>query len=150
MEKPSKNSQSAERPSLDYILLAFLKICKTLGFDKEPMYEFNEKNIKTIKYYLDIPFNVVFGEEKYKTLAEKASAIFYFVTSNQSFPNGNKRTGVILTLLFLIWNGKFLKVSPEDLYNFSLFIANNHKNPDEDLKLVNKFIEENLIDFIPQ
>lgn len=150
MEKLSKSLQSVERPSLDYILLAFPKICKTLGFDKEPMYEFDEKNIETIKYYLDIPFNVVFGEEKYKTLAEKASAIFYFVTSNQSFPNGNKRTGVILTLLFLIWNDNFLKATPKELYDFSLFIANNHKNTDEDLILVNKFIEENLVDFIPQ
>ncbi|MBR3204482.1 type II toxin-antitoxin system death-on-curing family toxin [Candidatus Saccharibacteria bacterium] len=147
MEKLSKSSQNAERPSPDYILTAFPEICKRLGFDKEPMYDLNDNNIKTIKYYLDIPFNVVFGEEKFKTLTEKASAIFYFATSNQSFPNGNKRTGVILTLLFLIWNNKFLKATPEELYNFSLFIANNHKKADEDLKLVDEFIRKNLVDF---
>lgn len=147
MEKLSKNLLNVERPSFDYVLTAFPEICKQLGFDKEPMYDFDEKNIETIKYYLNIPFNIVFGEEKYKTLSEKASSIFYFVTSNQSFPNGNKRTGIILTLLFLIWNGKFLDVSPDELYEFSLFIANNHRNTDDDLRIVNDFIGKNLIDF---
>ena len=147
MEKPSKSLPSAERPSLDYVLFAFPKICQALGFDKEPMYDLNQENIANIQYYLDIPFNIVFGNEKYATLVEKASAIFYFTTSNQSFPNGNKRTGVILTLLFLVWNNKFLEASPDELYDFSLLIANNHKNPETDLLLVQKFIKDNLVDF---
>lgn len=145
MEKLSKSSPNAKLPPLDFILISFPKICHILGFDEEPMYPFDKQNIKIIEYYLNLPFNVVFGKEKYKTLAEKASAIFYFITSNQSFPNGNKRTGAILTLLFLIWNDYFFKSEPDELYDFSIFIANNHKNPDEDLKKVNDFIKKNLV-----
>lgn len=146
MVKLSKNSPSVRRPSLDLVLVIFPEVCKELGFDKEPMYDFDDENIGKIKYYLDLPFNVVFGKEKYKTLEEKAAAIFYFVTSSQAFPNGNKRTGIILTLLLLIWNGKYLKVHPDELYDFSLTIANNHTDTTKGLALVTEFIERNIAD----
>ena len=146
MAKRSKNSLSVKRPSLDLVLVIFPEVCKELGFDKEPMYDFDDENISKIKYYLDLPFNVVFGEEKYKTLEEKAAEIFYFVTSSQAFPNGNKRTGIILTLLLLIWNDKYLKVHPDELYDFSLVIANNHTDTTRGLALVTKFIEKNIAD----
>ena len=49
---------------------------------------------------------VVFGQELYPSLYEKAAALCRGIIADHPFVDGNKRTGIISALLFLERNGK--------------------------------------------
>ena len=62
-----------------------------------------------------------------KRLANTQKAILFCrTTKNHLFPNGNKRTAVILTLLFLAINHHWLVMSSDDIYALSLKIAKSN------------------------
>ena len=50
---------------------------------------------------------------------------------NHPFVDGNKRTAVTATGLFLIQNGCQIDTSNDELENFTLRVANNHTTLDE-------------------
>jgi death-on-curing protein len=50
---------------------------------------------------LDAPRANPFGVEQFPTLAEKSARLLYGVTKNHSWSNGNRRMGLLLTLVFL-------------------------------------------------
>ncbi len=144
----SKNSLKHKKPSLESVLYILEEVNTLPIFGSEPMYELNKKNIEQIKSALEIPFVSFFGEEKYKTLEGKAASIIYFVSKNHAFPNGNKRTAIILMLLFLAENGKWTTFSSEELYDFSLKITSNpNKNHEERIREIAETLKDNLKDF---
>ena len=51
------------------------------------------------------PTTAVFGEERYPRLHEKAAAYCFFIIRNHPFVDGNKRTGFLAGLHFLLKNG---------------------------------------------
>lgn len=51
------------------------------------------------------PKQSAFGTDAYKTLYEKAGALFESVAQNHAFHNGNKRTAFLSLLQFLVYNG---------------------------------------------
>lgn len=66
------------------------------------------------------PIERVFAEtygQKYPTIREKAGAILYSIVHGHSFYDGNKRTGLLTTCLFLMFNGYVLHV-PKDTTKF--------------------------------
>lgn len=65
------------------------------------------------------------GKEKYISIEEKAAALFYHAAKDHLFENGNKRTAVILTMIFLFINNKWLTMSPEEMYDLSLNVASS-------------------------
>ena len=62
-------------------------------------------------------------KDLYRGLIGKASALFYFMIKNHPFQNGNKRIAVMTVLYLFHKNGKWIKMSNEDLYNFAKGIA---------------------------
>lgn len=90
------------------------------------MFSITPSSIKKIDYLLDIPFTSFGGKEKYISIEEKAAALFYHATKDHLFENGNKRTAVILTMIFLFINSKWLTMSPEEMYDLSLKVASSN------------------------
>lgn len=89
----------------------------------ESMYDITEENIIKLRGLLDIPFLSFDGIEKYQTLAEKAAVIFCATIRGHKFGNGNKRTAVILLLLILYVNKKWISFSWSELYDLAMGIA---------------------------
>lgn len=63
----------------------------------------------TITGPIDRIFSSTYGK-KYSGVKEKAGAILYSIVHGHSFMDGNKRTGLLTTCLFLIYNGYTLHV----------------------------------------
>lgn len=65
--------------------------------------------------------------DKYKTITDKAAALFHFLDKNHAFHNGNKRTAVVTLLTVLHRNDKRLisDVTDDDIYNLALGVAAN-------------------------
>jgi death on curing protein len=51
------------------------------------------------------PYQTVFGEDAYPSIPEKAAAHAFFLSENQPFIDGNKRTGALALTVFLDLNG---------------------------------------------
>lgn len=71
----------------------------------------------TISGPIERIFNRYYGAQKYLTTEEKAGAILYSIVHGHSFTDGNKRTGLLTTCLFLMFNGYVLRV-PHDASKF--------------------------------
>jgi death-on-curing protein len=63
------------------------------------------------------------GEDLYDDLAAKAGALMHSLVLNHPFLDGNKRTGVAATELFLEWNGSVLEASDEELEPLAVSVA---------------------------
>ncbi len=68
----------------------------------------------------------VFGEELYRTIYEKAGALCRGVIADHPFVDGNKRTGIMLALIFLERNELSAKIKDKALEDFAVQIVVNH------------------------
>lgn len=59
----------------------------------------------------------------HRDLFEMAGAYLYHVVQNHPFLDGNKRTGAVLALTFLEWNGIALRTDNEGLVDVTLRVA---------------------------
>jgi death-on-curing protein len=92
-------------------------------------------------------FTAIYGEKKYGSLHEKAGAILYSLVNGHSFTDGNKRTGLLTTCLFLYYNGLYLKVPPDCAkYLECMADAQNPNAPTEPdaIEWVKKYAEKSL------
>lgn len=149
MAKSSNALQTPKKLPAKLAFYALQIIPRQIDLGNEPMYEFNEETLQKITYLCDIPFASFGGVEKYKTIEEKAAVLFYHTTKNHSLPNGNKRTAVILTFTFLVYNDKWIRLSHKELYDLSLEIASS--NSDEESRAygdIFKIFRERIVDLV--
>lgn len=72
------------------------------------------------------PRQVVFGEEQYVSVFEKAAVYLRNVIADHPFVDGNKRTAVTACGVFLIRNDHRLVASPQELEDFAVKVATDH------------------------
>jgi death-on-curing family protein len=96
-------------------------------------------------------FSDVYGEKKYKRIEDKAGALLYSIVHGHSFTDGNKRTGLLTTCLFLFFNGKVLKI-PEDCVKFLEKMADakdpNAPTEEDAIEWIEKFTASSIYPFI--
>lgn len=69
---------------------------------------------------------VVFGDELYKGVFEKAAAVVRGVIADHPFYDGNKRTGMLAGLSLIELNGYTFIADRHELEDFAVNIATNH------------------------
>jgi death-on-curing protein len=85
----------------------------------KPMYGIRDKNsLDSISQSLN---QIVFDVELYPTIIDKAAQLWFSLINSHCFYNGNKRTALAATYVFLKQNGYQLLIDPS-FYNFSLDI----------------------------
>ncbi len=74
------------------------------------------------------PMQAVFGEEIFPDIPSKAAAYAYYISENQPFLDGNKRTATASALTFLRLNGFDLKLKKNErekiVYDTIMKVAN--------------------------
>ncbi|MDX2191416.1 MAG: type II toxin-antitoxin system death-on-curing family toxin [Bacteroidota bacterium] len=95
-----------------------------------------------LDYLVDIIDKEAFGQVLYPEIYHKAGVYLFNIISNHIFSDGNKRTGLDATILFLYLNGFQLssKVSNDTLTDFILDVASGKYFLEE----VQKWIKENI------
>jgi death-on-curing protein len=66
------------------------------------------------------------GRELYADIFSKVAALLDSLTNNHPFVDGNKRTGIVCTGLFLQLNGIELKAENAEVESFALLVATSH------------------------
>lgn len=89
----------------------------------EPMPPFATRTPGKLESCLAEPFQSFDGLYLHRTFVERAAVLFYLVTKNHCFSNGNKRMAVTLTVLFFYINKRWLSVDPLELYEVACRVA---------------------------
>lgn len=77
------------------------------------------------------PRTFVFGEERFPTLHEKAAAYCFFIVVTHPFHDGNKRTGVLAAIDFLLRNGVPPTFDEDEMYEAVMRIARGEATLEE-------------------
>ena len=94
------------------------------------------RDTQLLQSALDAPKNIY--HYKKTDLFELAAAYAYRISNNQPFIDGNKRTGYVVSRLFLILNGQDIHASEIERVQMFLDIANNVKSEIELAKWMKK------------
>ena len=125
--------------------LAFQLAREHLSFD-EPIPDFSTRFPNVLESCLVTPFMKFGGKSLYPSLTAKGSILFYLLIKNHPFQNGNKRIALTTLLVFLHRNGKWLAVDAQELYNFTVWVAQSPAVlKDEVVMGIEKFIKSHLV-----
>jgi death-on-curing protein len=69
------------------------------------------------------PFLILFGEEQFPTMLDKAAALLHSLAYHHLFADGNKRTAARATAIFLESNGITPRWSAAEMQDFVLEVA---------------------------
>ena len=115
------------------------KLAKEFLSSNEPIPEFQSRFPNILESCLAVPFQKFDKKDLYRGLIQKASILFYLMTKNHPFQNGNKRIAMTALLVFFYKNNKWLKIDSYELYKFAVDVA---KSQAEDKDLILKGIEQ--------
>ena len=125
--------------------IAFKLAREELSFD-EPIPDFSSRFPHILESCLAVPFQRFSGKSLYPTLVCKAAMLFYLLIKNHPFQNGNKRIAMTSLFVFLYRNGKWLQVDTQELYNFTVWVAQSPRTvKDETVKAAEKFLKKHLV-----
>ena len=124
---------------------AFRFAQRHLSFN-EPIPDFSTRYPGILESCILTPFMKFGGKSLYPSLTAKAATLFYLLIKNHPFQNGNKRIAIAVLLVFLYSNRKWLKSDVQELYNFTIWVAQSPAQlKDETVLGVEKFIKTHLI-----
>jgi len=130
----------------DVEYIAFRLAQEILSFN-EPIPDFSTRFPHILESCLMTPFQAFLGKTPYPSLLSKASILFYLIIKNHPFQNGNKRIAMTTLFVFLHLNEKWIKVDTQELYNFTVWIAESPSQvKDEAVKAIEKFLAKYVID----
>jgi prophage maintenance system killer protein len=130
----------------DVEYLAFQLAKEHLSFD-EPIPDFSTRFPNVLESCVVTPFQSFSGRALYPSLVAKASILFYLMIKNHPFQNGNKRIAITTVLTFLFGNGKWLQADAQELYNFTVWVAQSPPEFKEQVvSAIQKFIRDHLVD----
>jgi death on curing protein len=96
---------------------------------------------ESLDYLVDAVKAEMFGQPLYPTVTDKAALYCYNIICNHIFSDGNKRTGLGASLVFLNMNGFDLnqEVTNETLTDFIIKIASGESNIEDCREWFSKF-----------
>lgn len=124
--------------------IAFTLAKKLMEWD-EPIPPFETRSKHVLESCLESPFQTFGKRDLYPGMLSKAALLFYLLIKNHPFQNGNKRIAVTALLVFLNKNGKWLKVSHQEFYNFSVWVAESPSQlADQMIKAIEVYLKKQL------
>lgn len=135
--------QKLSLKEVEYI--AFRLADELLSFN-EPIPDFSSRFPNILESCLAVPFQTFTGKSLYPSFIDKAGVLFYLMVKNHPFQNGNKRIAMTTLFVFLHKNKKWLKVNTQELYNFTMWIAESPpKYKEEILRAIQKFLRTYMV-----
>jgi death-on-curing family protein len=112
----------------------------------EPIPNFSTRYPNILESCIATPFQKFSKKDLYPGLLSKVSILFYLIIKNHPFQNGNKRIAITTLFVFLYRNKKWIKVNTQELYNFTVWIAQSPpKVKEETVKAIEKFLKTYII-----
>jgi death-on-curing protein len=111
----------------------------------EPIPDFSTRSPNILESCLATPFQTFGGKFLYPGFLTRVSILFYLMIKNHPFENGNKRIAITTLFTFLFANNKWLKADIQELYNFTIWIAQSPSQfKDEAVRAIEKFLKRHI------
>jgi death-on-curing protein len=121
------------------------KMAQELLSFNEPIPDFSTRSPNILESCLATPFQTFGGKFLYPGFLTRASMLFYFMIKNHPFENGNKRIAITTLFTFLFANNKWLRADIQELYNFTVWIAQSPPQfKDEAVRAIEKFLRTHV------
>lgn len=134
------------RVTLDEALWAIGKLPDFLP-SSEPIGPLTTRGINALQSALHAPFISYGGKYKYRYLYHRAAVLFYMIAKDHAIGNGNKRCAVIITVVFLVLNGKIPNTDHEDMYNLAKEVAKSDaRKSEQNIEALKRVFKEGIID----
>lgn len=131
----------------DFEALCFDLARELLSFE-QPIPDFSTRNPGILESSLETPLQEFGGKKLYPTFERKLAALFYFLTKNHPFQNGNKRIAVTTLFTVLYFNGKWIRVNPLGLYRLAKAVSASHRGEkDKMMGKIERFVKKNIVNF---
>ncbi len=117
------------------------KMAQELLAFNESIPDFSTRIPNILESCLATPFQTFGGRFLYPSFISRAGMLFYLMIKNHPFENCKKRIAMTTLFTFLYANNKWLKVDAQELYNFTVWVA---QSPPLFIKEVTKAIEKFL------
>ena len=121
------------------------KMAQELLSFNEPIPDFSTRLSNILESCLATPFQTFGGKFLYPGFLTRASMLFYLMIKNHPFENGNKRIAITTLFTFLFANNKWLRADIQELYNFTVWIAQSPPQfKDEAVRAIEKFLKTHI------
>lgn len=111
----------------------------------EPIPDYATRYPNILESCLAAPFQTFGGKSLYSSFIDRAALLFYLIIKNHPFQNGNKRIAMTTLFVFLHKNKKWLRVDAQELYNFTVWVAQSPAQlKDEIVEAVARFLKIHL------
>src|SRR5436190_20495911 len=85
-------------------------------------------NVGLLESALGAPAQTFGGVDLFPAIHDKAACLFRSLAKNHAFTDGNKRTAVVATSMFLIFNFRLLLATPDEMYDLAQHVVTSHDN----------------------
>ena len=111
----------------------------------EPIPDFSTRFPNILESCLATPFQTFGGRSPYHDLISKTAVLFYLMVKDHPFQNGNKRIAMTTLFVVLHKNKKWLSVDTQELYNFTMWVAQSPaRAKEETIKATENFLKAHL------
>ena len=138
-------------PDAQNVIAIHEELVRLFEHEPDPISPPGVKSLALLESACNRPNTGAGSVEKYKTLAQKSATLFFALTKNHGFHNGNKRAALVALLTVLDRNDQRFAagITDSDLYNLAVsvtadrFPAPNHKlSIDEVVSLIATWIKD--------
>ena len=98
------------------------------------------KDVALFKSAVLLPQQTFGGEDLYPKIIDKASCSLRSLTMDHPFYDGNKRTALLSTIIFLEMNGYKITCNNDTLYNFTKEIVENKYSIEKIANMLNSYV----------
>ncbi|MGF9822581.1 type II toxin-antitoxin system death-on-curing family toxin [Brevibacillus agri] len=126
----SRKKENVRYLSVEELLTIHLMVMDGYFVDYEDHVTEETPGIKDVNAFLsalNLPRQTYDGKDLYPTILEKAAALMRSLIKNHPFQNGNKRTAVLATLLFLEINFYSVTATQTQLFRLAMSIVHSSK-----------------------
>lgn len=128
---------------VEYTAFRLAQECLTFN---EPIPDFSSRFPNILESCLATPFQSFARKSLYPTLIAKAAMLFYLLIKNHPFQNGNKRIAITTLLVFLYKNKRWIKADTQELFNFTVWIAQSPaRYKEEAVRAIEKFLKDHIV-----
>jgi death-on-curing protein len=103
-----------------------------------------------VRVCIERPFSVVYGFEPFKTVVDKAAALMFSVNTFHPFNDGCRRTSLLATYFFLLFNGYHFTIRKDMITLTSKIAKRELKNERAVARLIRQSCTETSILLCPE
>ncbi|HWA51879.1 MAG TPA: type II toxin-antitoxin system death-on-curing family toxin [Patescibacteria group bacterium] len=128
----------------DFEAICF-NFCTELFTFNEPIPKFTTRYSGILESCLNSPLQQAFGNDLYPEFNDKLAILFYLLSKNHPFVNGNKRMAVTTLLVTLYGNNKWMKATSEEVYEIAVKVSESKpRDKDKIIVMIKDFLNKNI------